>query len=136
MQQATPDADAADGTGTTLADPGLTNPDLTVAGTAGTRQASPDLTNTHPDPAADIPSAPAIPPLPEPITPDHAVALVEEARRVVAAARQDVQQGRFKGLTYSQALQKRMTAQRLLRKQKGRTAAPAIRPDPAEQPAA
>ena len=89
-----------------------------------------------PETIAESPPPLTIPPLPDPIDPDQAVALVDEARRVVAAARHDVQQGRFKGVSYSQALQKRMTAQRLLQKQKGRTAEPAIRPVPSGPQAA
>ncbi|MFO1024838.1 MAG: hypothetical protein U1E70_06630 [Acetobacteraceae bacterium] len=85
------------------------------------RAAAPDM------PADTPPEADATPATAVQMNAAEAVELVEEACRIAAAAAQDVEQGRHAGLSYSQALQKRMTAQRLLAKQKSRAADPATR---------
>ena len=72
-------------------------------------------------------AAPATTEEPQAITPgriraEAAVELVEEARKMVETAGKSAQQGRYGGMTYSQALAKRATAQRMVDKQKRRAA--------------
>lgn len=85
--------------------------------------------------------APAQQPQPESVTvpgrisAEAAIELVEQARTTVEAAKKNAGQGRYGGLTYAQALSKRMTAQRMADKAKRRadehTARQNHRPEPA-----
>jgi hypothetical protein len=53
---------------------------------------------------------------------EAAVEFVEEARKMIETAGKNAQQGRYGGMTYSQALAKRATAQRMVETQKRRAA--------------
>ncbi len=81
------------------------------------QQQAPEET-AQPGPQAAVPAQPA-PPLP---TMDQAVEMVGLAREAISVAAKQAQQGKYGGLTYSQALQKRMTAQRMAEKAKRRAA--------------
>ena len=66
--------------------------------------------------------APAAEPSPAQVRAEAAVELVEEARKIITSAGRQAKQGRYGGLTYSQALSKRMMANRIMVNQKRRAA--------------
>lgn len=91
---------------------------------------------TEPPPAQEPPAQEPLEQAPPALTTEDMLQAVEEARKLVAGAARDAKQGRHAGLSYSQALRKRMTAQRLLDKQKRRAANPtARRPETGSQAA-
>ena len=61
-------------------------------------------------------------PTPGRISAEAAIELVEQAQQVADKFNKNAQQGRYGGMTYSQALSKRMTAQRMAEKARRRAA--------------